>query len=198
VNFEILEGGKPMRKRKKEEGFTLIEVVVVVAVIAILAAILTPYITKYIEDSKIAKAKNETQVVAAAVVNAMKDLGRWPNRRTAAANYPGLYTGTTAPAAALFTGAGWPGAGGNNWNQLDTHLVTNGHTYPATGDTAWKGPYATSLPADPWGRPYVINATNFQTPPNPVWIISAGSNGLVDTAAGAAVLAGDDIGFRIQ
>lgn len=65
-----------MRRREREKGFTLIEVVVVVAVIAILAAILTPYITKYIEDSKIAKAKNETQVVAAAIVNAMKDLSR--------------------------------------------------------------------------------------------------------------------------
>lgn len=187
-----------MRGRRGEKGFTLIEVVVVVAVIAILAAILTPYITKYIEDSKIAKARNETQVIAAAVVNAMKDLGRWPNRRTAAADYLALYTGTAAPVAAFFTGAGWPAPGGNNWNQLDTHLVINGHTYPATGDTAWKGPYATSLPADPWGRDYVINAANFQSPPNPVWVISAGSNGVVDTAAGAATLAGDDIGFRIQ
>src|SRR3990172_5080562 len=101
------DGGETMRERRGEKGFTLIEVVVVVAVIAILAAILTPYITKYIDDSKIAKAKNETQVIAAAVVNAMKDLGRWPNRTNATVNYLGIYTGT-APAAAFFTGAGWP------------------------------------------------------------------------------------------
>ena len=63
-----------MRERN-EKGFTLIEVVVVVAVIAILAAVLTPYITKYIDDSKIAKARNETQVVAAAVTNAYKVTG---------------------------------------------------------------------------------------------------------------------------
>ncbi|GAB4372758.1 MAG: hypothetical protein Kow00128_21780 [Deltaproteobacteria bacterium] len=186
-----------MSGRRSEKGFTLIEVVVVVAVIAILAAILTPYITKYIEDSKIAKAKNETQVIAAAVVNAMKDLGRWPNRRNATLNYNGLYTGT-APAAAFFVGAGWPAPGGANWDLLDRHLVTNGRGYPATGDTAWRGPYATSLPVDPWSRSYVINAANFQSPPNPVWVISAGVNGVVDTAAGAATLAGDDIGFRIQ
>jgi prepilin-type N-terminal cleavage/methylation domain-containing protein len=59
-----------------KKGFTLIEVVVVVAVIAILAAILTPFITKYIDDSNVAKAGNETQVIGAAVVNAMNDLGR--------------------------------------------------------------------------------------------------------------------------
>ena len=75
---------------RNEKGFTLIEVVVVVAVIAILAAVLTPYITKYIDDSKVAKARNEVQVIAAAVTNAYKDLGRWPNRINAATNYGGL------------------------------------------------------------------------------------------------------------
>ncbi|MDH3259048.1 MAG: prepilin-type N-terminal cleavage/methylation domain-containing protein, partial [Deltaproteobacteria bacterium] len=49
-------------KVRKNEGFTLVEVVVVIAVVAILAAILAPSIVKHIDDSKIAKAKNETQV----------------------------------------------------------------------------------------------------------------------------------------
>ena len=95
-----------MRKRN-EKGFTLIEVVVVVAVIAILAAILTPYITKYIDDSRIAKARNEAQVIAAAVTNAYKDLGHWPNWNdtTGSAPYGGLYTGTVTPAAAFLAAA---------------------------------------------------------------------------------------------
>ena len=193
-----------MRKRN-EKGFTLIEVVVVVAVIAILAAVLTPYITKYIDDSKIAKARNEVQVVAAAVTNAYKDLGRWPNRNTAATDFGGLYTGATTPAAAFFGAAtGWTAAGAG-WNALDTHLVTNGHTYPAAGDTKWSGPYATTLPVDPWGRPYVINAANFTsatTPPTPVWVLSAGPNGVINTSIAttpaAATPGGDDIGFRVR
>lgn len=193
-----------MRKRN-EKGFTLIEVVVVVAVIAILAAVLTPYITKYIDDSKVAKARNEVQVVAAAVTNAYKDLGRWPNRNTAATDFGGLYTGATTPAAAFFGAAtGWTAAGAG-WNALDTHLVTNGHTYPATGDTKWSGPYATTLPVDPWGRPYVINAANFTsatTPPTPVWVLSAGPNGVINTSIAttpaASTPGGDDIGFRVR
>ncbi len=192
-----------MRKRN-EKGFTLIEVVVVVAVIAILAAVLTPYITKYIDDSKIAKARNEVQVIAAAVTNAYKDLGRWPNRNTAATDYGGLYTGATAPAAAFFGAAtGW--AAPAQFNSLDTHLVTNGHTYPATGDTRWAGPYAATLPVDPWGRPYVINAANFTsatTPPTPAWVLCAGPDGVVNTnianTAAATVTGGDDIGFRVR
>lgn len=189
--------------KRNERGFTLIEVVVVVAVIAILAAVLTPYITKYIDDSKIAKARNEAQVIAAAVTNAYKDLGRWPNRINAATDYGGLYTGATTPAVAFFGAAtGWTAAGAG-WNALDTHLVTNGHTYPAAGDTKWSGPYATTLPVDPWGRPYVINAANFTSavvPPIPVWILSAGPNGVIETniAAATTVTGGDDIGFRVR
>ena len=195
-----------MRKRD-EKGFTLIEVVVVVAVIAILAAVLTPYITKYIDDSRIAKARNEAQVIAAAVTNAFKDLGRWPNRNTAVADYGGLFTGLAAstPTAAFFGAAtGWA-APGAQWNSLDTHLVTNGHTYPAAGDAKWAGPYAATLPVDPWGRPYVINAANFIPPPLPaqpfpVWVLSAGPNGIVETniAAATTVTGGDDIGFRVR
>jgi prepilin-type N-terminal cleavage/methylation domain-containing protein len=194
-----------MRKRRSNAGFTLIEVVVVVAVIAILAAILTPFITKYISDSQVARARNEAQVIAAALTNAFKDLGRWPNRNTAVLDYGGLFTGPAAgtPALAFFgTATGWA-APGAAWNQLDTHLVTNGHTYPATGDNRWAGPYSTQVPNDPWGRPYVVNAANFMSvavPPIPVWVLSAGVNGVVETniAAATTVTGGDDVGVRIR
>ena len=192
--------------KRNEKGFSLIEVVVVVAVIAILAAVLTPYITKYIDDSKIAKARNEVQVIAAAVTHAYKDLGRWPNRINAATDYGGLYTGTVLPAGTLIGAAtGWIAPTAAAWDSLNNHLVTNTRGYPATGDTKWSGPYATQLPVDPWGRAYIINAANFTsatTPPTPVWVLSAGPNGVVETnianTAAAAVTAGDDIGFRVR
>ena len=40
---------------KDRRGFTLIEVIVVIAIVAILASILTPTITKNIDDSKRAR-----------------------------------------------------------------------------------------------------------------------------------------------
>ena len=194
-----------MRERN-EKGFTLIEVVVVVAVIAILAAVLTPYITKYIDDSKIAKARNEVQVIAAAVTNAYKDLGRWPNRNI---RRDGLRRALhRAPPRRRRPSSGRPPAGprpaprGIPWTPT---WCTNGHTYPATGDTKWSGPYATTLPVDPWGRPYVINAANFKhagppAAPIPIWVLSAGPNGIVETNIAAATTAtgGDDIGFRVR
>ncbi|MCL5884216.1 MAG: type II secretion system protein GspG [Deltaproteobacteria bacterium] len=192
-----------MRRRSGEAGFTLIEVVVVVGVIAVLAAILTPFITKYIEDSRRARAQNEAQVVGAAVVNFYKDLGRWPNaNNTGAATITGLYTGpagTPAPPTG-FNGMGnWTGL---TWDILNNHLVTNANNrYPTTGENRWQGSYATNLPVDPWGRPYVINAaafTSVATPPAPVWVLSAGPNGTINTVQAATAVGGDDVGYRIR
>jgi len=185
-----------------------VEIIVVIGVIAILAAILTPYVTKYIDDSRVAKARNETQVIGAAMASFYKDLGRWPNRINATTNYNGVYAGTVAPTAAMGIGLlGWAAAGAGQWNALDTHLQTNGHAYPAIPlDPAWRGPYATQLPNDPWGRPYVINAQWFVQPPPPalpipVWAMSAGPDGVLNTTVGAGgqtTPQGDDIGFRIR
>jgi prepilin-type N-terminal cleavage/methylation domain-containing protein len=198
-----------MKSGRGNKGFTLIEVVVVVAVIAILAAILTPFITKYIEDSRAARARNEAQVVAAAVTNFYKDLSRWPNLGPTGAAVTGLYSGTIAnpvtPAPPTgfngITGAGWAAL---VWDPLWNHLVTNGGLrYPnaAALENRWQGSYATQLPRDPWGRPYVINVGTLSltgTPPPAVWVLSAGPDGIIQTAMTAASTAGDDVGYRIR
>jgi prepilin-type N-terminal cleavage/methylation domain-containing protein len=189
-------------KRRGEAGFTLIEVVVVVAVIAILAAVLTPYITKYIDDSKIAKARNEVQVIGGAMTNFYKDTGVWPSRNATGGAVAVLYTGTVTPAAAAIFTANPPVTPAvNNWNgavaPLDNSLLSNGtgNAYPANGDMQWRGPYAGSaLPADPWGKPYVLNVAAA----GPLWVLSAGPNGKVQTARTDNVVAGDDIGFRVR
>lgn len=196
-----------MRTRRSHAGFTLIEVVVVVAVIAILAAILTPFITKYIEDSKIARAKNETQVVGAAVVNFYKDLARWPNLAAGGGAVTGLYSGplgTAAPPAGFSAGGAMAAWTALAWDPLWNHLVVNGNNrYPnlATLESRWRGSYASMLPVDPWGRPYVINAgafTSVATPPAPVWVLSAGPNGVIDTPLASTTTTNDDVGYRIR
>ena len=190
-----------MRERN-ERGFTLIEVVVVVAVIVILAAVLTPFITKYIDDSREARARNEAQVIGAAMTNFLKDTGIWPSRNATGAAVAVLYTGTTTPAAAaIFTGAppvvpvvrNWPGAVAT----LDNSLLVNGagSAYQTVGDLRWRGPYTGgALPVDPWGRPYVVNVAAA----GPIWVLSAGANAKVQTAVTDNVVNGDDIGFRVR
>src|SRR5687768_1450367 len=70
-------------------GFTLIELTVVLAVIVTLALILTPSVTNFITDSRVARTKSDTQTVASAVVQFYKDNGFFPQWSTANAGGPG-------------------------------------------------------------------------------------------------------------
>jgi prepilin-type N-terminal cleavage/methylation domain-containing protein len=51
-----------------DEGFTLLEMAVVLAIIAIIAAILTPVVTKYIDQARTARADEDTKKIAQAVL----------------------------------------------------------------------------------------------------------------------------------
>ena len=48
----------------KSKGFTLIELAVVLAIIAFLAAILTPIVTNYIDQARIARTMSDARVLA--------------------------------------------------------------------------------------------------------------------------------------
>jgi prepilin-type N-terminal cleavage/methylation domain-containing protein len=72
----------------KSKGFTLIEIAIVLAVIAILAAVLTPMVTRYLEDSRIARAQADLRTIADGVKLYQRDTGRWPVYASAS-NYAG-------------------------------------------------------------------------------------------------------------
>ena len=57
--------------------------------------------------------------------------------------------------------------------------------------------FGSGMPTDAWGRCFVINAGDWQSG-GPVWLLSAGPNGLLETRPGASALAGDDIGGRLR
>lgn len=192
-----------MRTRNFRSGFTPVRVAAVVAFLVMLAAVLVPVVSRYITGSQVARARNEAKMIADAVTGAYKDLGRWPNRQDNTSDYGGLYTGAAPPTDGfLRIAAGWAPAG-KDWSRLDTHLLRNEHDYPATGDNRWNGPYATALPTDPWGRPYVVNSLYFtlaSDPPIPIWVVSAGPNGILETNIDTNILTtgGDDVGIRIR
>lgn len=67
--------------------------------------------------------------------------------------------------------------------------------------TKWKGPYISKLAKDPFGFAYIAGVGAMETNGSPVasgakgWIISAGPDGVLDTAPSASVLSNDDIGY---
>lgn len=50
---------------------------------------------------------------------------------------------------------------------------------------------------DGWGRCLLV-ARPTADPDGPVWLLSAGANGLIETDPGASVTAGDDLGVRFR
>ncbi len=188
-----------------EKGFTLVEVVVVIAVVALLAAIMTPLIAKNIDDAKMGRAENEAEVIAAAVGNFYKDVGRWPTMGSAG-TYNGvttLVTGNSTVAGATISSNGWVSSTtGASVDFLENHLLNNtpkgAAAYPTSGSGAWEGPYLSAAPLDPWGSPYMINiaATDATSSSHKGLVISSGPNGVMDTAFATtrtSLPGGDDI-----
>ena len=179
--------------RGVRSGFTLIEIVIVVAVIAILAGIATPSIVKNIRDSRIDRVKSDTKEIAAAIAAFYKDVGRWPST-DGTNNLVYLVSGTGDMPTAATGVTGWTGHSDSFSNQL----VNNDPGYATTGEFAWRGPYQSEFGTDPWGKKLVCNVGSLAAgSTTPVYVLSAGPDGILETDVGA-LLAGDDIGFRIQ
>lgn len=178
--------------KRKEEGFTLIEVIVVAGIIAILAGILVPIIFKEIDESKKTRAIADIRSISSAMFVMKKDTGSWPTRDSDTTNNTTLLRGQGDDPL----NAGNPGG----WNtttlgSFDDHLMKNTFLY-----SPWPGPYMASVSPDPWGKMYICNIVDMAGVVNPVWIISAGPNGVVDTPVdpNQTALGGDDIGLRIK
>ena len=186
--------------RLSSKGFTLIELIVILAVISILVAILTPTVLKYIAEAQVDRAQSDVNTISTMLNDLIKDTGQYPGNFLFTRTFicgPG--TQPTAPVV-------WCSAA--NSRQLSNHLILNdpdesGTTtaadYRSSGKFRWKGPYITSLNEDPWGNAYAINASTLTgSDTNPTWVISAGPDGVFQTALTATTLAGDDIGVRIK
>ncbi|MBV9508940.1 MAG: type II secretion system protein GspG, partial [Caulobacteraceae bacterium] len=80
------------RHRKADDGFTLLEMLVVLAIMGLLAAIIAPQVLKYLGSSRTQTAKVQIQNIDAALQLFRLDEGRFPTQDE------GLQSLVTAPA----------------------------------------------------------------------------------------------------
>ncbi|MFH1007992.1 MAG: type II secretion system protein GspG [Candidatus Latescibacterota bacterium] len=192
-----------------KKGFTLIEMVVVLAVIAVLAAILTPSITRYIENARAHRAESDCKAIAAAIAKFNADVGEWPIWVS------GMVTGygdtsydvliSSGEEVAQASGVtGWVQSG-STVDELDNQLNENTPAYDtAARRRKWSGPYLPDLSEDPWGNKYLVNVETLEPggTKNAVFVLSAGQDEEISTLysqnAKTAALSGDDIWCRIR
>lgn len=197
----------------KSKGFTLIELAVVLAIIAVLAAVLTPMVTGYLDQARIARAQADTRTIADAFKLHYRDTGRYPIWYTAA----NFTTGTIAAVGngkAIFKGPGTQPADANGWTSAATAtttletwinanytVVSTTTTFPKAG---YRGPYVGVIETDPWGNSYLVNAGNLGSDSSShSFVISAGPNGTLDTTkdqstATALTIGSDDVVAMIK
>ena len=179
----------------RSKGFTLIELAVVLAIIAVLAAILTPIVTSYLDQARLARAQADAKTLADAIKLCQRDTGRWPVYAS-----PGDFGLNTIAGGRTLIG----GSSGSNpadpqgtWNiasavassSLETYLngnftgLSTTNAFPKAG---FRGPYIASLDSDPWGNKYILTASNLAGTANHAFVISAGPDGILQTAPNQA------------
>ena len=189
----------------KSRGFTLIELAVVLAIIAVLAAVLTPMVTGYLDQARVARAQADTRTIADSIKLYQRDTGRWPVYATS-----GDYPSTIGGGKSLIGGSTGsnPQNGNATWgvstivasSSLEVYINGNltglsANAFPKAG---FRGPYIGSLDSDPWGNRYVLTALDLAGSTNHGYVISAGPNGVMDTtmdqpATGQFIVGSDDV-----
>ena len=183
---------------KRQQGFTLIEAAVAIAVVAILSGIIVPLVVKNINDSQVARAKNDVQVIAAAVAAQYKDFGSRPRALSGGfADGSGDNIWTSGSGNAAVNAPGNPGY--QTFLQLFAGMnSTTGSTTAATvaqlngmwgtaagGEFSWKGPYLAwdvANKSNPWGGRYYIFGYNGngQAGNTPIWVVCPGADDTFD------------------
>jgi prepilin-type N-terminal cleavage/methylation domain-containing protein len=202
---------------KQQKGFTLVEAAVAIGVVAILSGIIIPLVLKNLRDARIARARNDIHVIAAAIAHQLKDMGTRPVAAMPAAALGGMpanglgnavwYSQGVVPVVVAGPGGAapvpLPAVNGNTFanlfsfptNALLASLLFGFPAPPAARDQfGYRGPYLATDQAnqtDPWGRAYVILGYNQdgQTTGGPIWVVCAGETHAI-TQANLQLVAG--------
>jgi prepilin-type N-terminal cleavage/methylation domain-containing protein len=128
----------------KKQGFTLVELVVVIAIIAVLSSVVAPNVFKSIEKARKARAIKDLQSLNIGVAALYVDTGKFPNGCPISSANPEVALDT--PASGLFSR---PVVG----------VVEGPCEWTVDAVARWDGPYMSNHGGgtDPWGTTYIYD-----------------------------------------
>jgi hypothetical protein len=137
-------------------------------------------------DARADRATDTCRRIAAALAQYRSDTGVRPNGPLGDGSLGWLHGAGTLPSPnALDLGAA---------GSLDAFLVAGGIERAGDG---WAGPYIRPVDADPWGRAFVVGVAAYSHEGDPIWVLSAGPNGAIETRPGDVEPRGDDLGATV-
>lgn len=167
-------------KLGNEAGFSFLEIVIALGIIMILVSALVPVVSTQLDNAKIARAKDDVQLIAAAIGQFNADTDEWPiwKAGNACTNGDSFYNYLVSADGQLPNNINL-GSLGSGYDTIEDQLVYNmpggatSSAYPdEAGDTTapWRGPYLhgpnggnnqgnlrAAVSKDPWGNKYVAN-----------------------------------------
>jgi prepilin-type N-terminal cleavage/methylation domain-containing protein len=115
----------------KKNGFTIVEIMLVVSIIGMLATMGMLAVRKAVKNSRIKQAETELSIISAATLQLAWDTGRWPN--------------------------GEFRTQGGSTEIWDISPASCGLLSTDGSFNEWKGPYYDGSTKDPWGNLYFFD-----------------------------------------
>lgn len=203
---------------KKQHGFTLVEVTIILLVLVILSTIMLPQLGNYNRLARFVKAREDLGAICSQLKKMIDETMMMPHTdpQGAGGNRVGLMVGPgRIPQAGFRTFGTNVNTGGAHWALTDNTLFnqnTNGGTavqfqvgtfaehlqyndpgvsqYPMDKGPffGWRGPYFDAITADPWGQRYAVNTFGLH-------VLPTEANGGIYTTAVVCYSAGPDGGI---
>lgn len=128
---------------------------------------------------KLEKARADLKVLKAALDRFRSDTAAWPNRVDGSDPATNSVAVLYSEGNMVSSSSTWPVDNSLVYKQIIGYFgAGNDRNYPAD---KWKGPYLSTIDADPWGNSYLVGVKNLENNNLPVWIISAGPDGILQT-----------------
>ena len=144
--------------RKGQEGFTLVELLVVVTIIGLLVGLISVAVPKAIESGMNAKAKGELTSIVAAVKAYKQEYGQWPAIES-------INSSSAQEFAAWYGPSKWAGGGagetrGKELMKILSGVNQSGGIWPQPMNPKQirflEGAKPTGVFLDPWGQQYCV------------------------------------------